>query len=44
MLKVGIIMQEKGDKNNAKAVYQRVVSQYPNTAIAKQAEKRLAGL
>ena len=44
MLKVGIIMQEKGDKDKAKAVYQRVVSQYANTDIAKQAEKRLAGL
>ena len=31
-------MQDKGDNAKAKAVYQQVVKQYPNTEAAKQAQ------
>ncbi len=42
MYKVGVIMQDKGQAAKAKAVYQQVVSkQYPTSAAAKQAQKRL---
>jgi TolA-binding protein len=37
-------MQDKGDTAKAKAVYQQVVSKYPGTDGAKQAQKRLSGL
>ncbi len=37
-------MQEKGQKDNAKAIYQQVVKQYPNSAGAKLAQKQLAAL
>lgn len=42
--KIGLIMQEKGQKDNAKAIYQQVVKQYPNSAGAKLAQKQLAAL
>ena len=42
--KVGLIMQEKGDKAKAKAIYQQVVAKYPGSSGAKLAEKKLAGL
>jgi len=42
MYKVGVIMQEKGDSDKAKAVFQQVVKLYPNTESAKLAQKRLA--
>ncbi|MGL9734374.1 MAG: tetratricopeptide repeat protein, partial [Symbiopectobacterium sp.] len=29
LLKVGVIMQEKGQTDKAKAVYQQVIKQYP---------------
>jgi TolA-binding protein len=41
MFKVGVIMQDKGDTAKAKAVYQQVIKQFPNTDGAKQAQKRL---
>ncbi len=41
MFKVGVIMQDKGDTAKAKAVYQQVISKYPGTDGAKQAQKRL---
>ena len=41
MFKVGVIMQDKGDTAKAKAVYQQVVSKFPGTEGAKQAQKRL---
>ena len=37
--KVGLIMQEKGDKAKAKAIYQQVVAKYPGSSGAKLAEK-----
>ena len=40
MFKVGVIMH-KGDTAKAKAVYQQVISKYPGTDGAKQAQKRL---
>ncbi len=39
MFKVGVIMQDKGDTAKAKAVYQQVISKYPGTDGAKQAQK-----
>lgn len=39
MYKVGIIMQEKGQADKAKAVFQQVIKQYPTSAAAKQAKK-----
>ncbi len=39
MYKVGIIMQEKGQADKAKAVFQQVIKQYPTSAAAKQGEK-----
>ncbi|MFN7050447.1 tetratricopeptide repeat protein, partial [Proteus mirabilis] len=42
--KIGIIMQEKGQKYNAKAIYQQVVKQYPNSDGAKISQKNLAEL
>lgn len=44
MFKVGVIMQDKGDTAKAKAVYQQVVSKFPGTDGAKQAQKRLNAL
>ncbi|GAB7199162.1 hypothetical protein DZS_26380 [Dickeya ananatis] len=44
MFKVGLIMQEKGQTDKAKAVYQQVIKNYPNTDGAKQAQKRLDSL
>ncbi|CAK8736533.1 Cell division coordinator CpoB [Sodalis praecaptivus] len=44
LLKVGVIMQEKGQKDKARAVYQQVGKLYPSAEAAKQAQKRLAGL
>ena len=44
MYKVGVIMQDKGDSAKAKAVYQQVISKYPNTDGAKQAQKRLSAM
>ncbi|CQR23451.1 tol-pal system protein YbgF [Yersinia enterocolitica] len=44
MFKVGVIMQDKGQSDKAKAVYQQVIKQYPNTDAAKQAQKRLSAL
>ncbi|EJP4075604.1 tetratricopeptide repeat protein, partial [Escherichia coli] len=44
MYKVGLIMQDKGDSAKAKAVYQQVISKYPNTEGAKQAQKRLSAM
>ena len=41
MFKVGVIMQDKGDTAKAKAVYQQVVTKFPGTEGAKQAQKRL---
>ncbi|MGE9665835.1 tol-pal system protein YbgF, partial [Escherichia coli] len=41
MYKVGVIMQDKGDTAKAKAVYQQVITKYPGTDGAKQAQKRL---
>ncbi len=40
MFKVGVIMQDKVTPQ-AKAVYQQVISKYPGTDGAKQAQKRL---
>jgi len=39
-----VIMQEKNDTAKAKAVFQQVIKQFPNSDSAKQAQKRLAGL
>ncbi|PVF11304.1 cell division protein CpoB, partial [Yersinia pestis] len=36
--------QDKGQSDKAKAVYQQVIKQYPNTDAAKQAQKRLSAL
>ncbi|MEX0635057.1 tetratricopeptide repeat protein [Serratia ureilytica] len=36
---MGIIMQEKGQADKAKAVFQQVIKQYPTSAAAKQGEK-----
>lgn len=44
MYKVGVIMQDKGDAAKAKAVYQQVISKYPGTEGAKQAQKRLGAM
>ncbi|MDR6282149.1 tol-pal system protein YbgF [Klebsiella variicola] len=44
MFKVGVIMQDKGDTAKAKAVYQQVISKFPGTDGAKQAQKRLNAL
>ncbi|MEQ4530831.1 MAG: tol-pal system protein YbgF, partial [Mixta sp.] len=44
LYKIGVIMQDKGDTAKAKAVYQQVIKQYPNTEAAKQAQKRAASL
>lgn len=44
MYKVGVIMQDKGDKEKAKAVYQQVITKYPGTDGAKQAQKRLGAM
>ena len=44
MFKVGVIMQDKGDTAKAKAVFQQVVSKYPGTEGAKQAQKRLGSM
>ncbi|MBE9460247.1 tetratricopeptide repeat protein, partial [Enterobacter hormaechei] len=43
MYKVGIIMQEKGQADKAKAVFQQVIKQYPTSAAAKQAKSRVGG-
>ncbi|WP_411572023.1 tetratricopeptide repeat protein [Xenorhabdus nematophila] len=37
-------MQEKGQKDKAKAVYQQVVKQYPGSNAAKMAEKKISGM
>ena len=37
-------MQDKGQKDKAKAVYQQVLKQYPNSAGSKLAEKKLSTL
>ncbi|MXG37189.1 tetratricopeptide repeat protein, partial [Escherichia coli] len=44
MYKVGVIMQDKGDTAKAKAVYQQVVTKFPGTEGAKQAQKRLSSM
>jgi tol-pal system protein YbgF len=44
MFKVGVIMQDKGDTAKAKAVYQQVVTKFPGTEGAKQAQKRLSSM
>ena len=44
LYKVGVIMQEKNDTAKAKAVYQQVIKQFPNSESAKQAQKRLAAM
>lgn len=44
MYKVGVIMQEKGQADKAKAVYQQVIKSYPTSDAAKQAKKREASL
>lgn len=44
LFKVGVIMQEKGDKAKAKAVYQQVIKLYPDSEAAKTAQKRSAAL
>lgn len=41
LLKVGVIMQEKGQKDKARAVYQQVGKLYPSAEAAKQAQNGL---
>ncbi|AKC59909.1 tol-pal system protein YbgF [Blochmannia endosymbiont of Polyrhachis (Hedomyrma) turneri] len=41
LLKVGIIMQENGDNDNAKFIYKQINYLYPNSDAAKQIHKRL---
>lgn len=41
MYKVGIILQEKGQFDKAKAIYQQISKLFPASRTAKQAEKRL---
>ncbi|MCE1658678.1 tetratricopeptide repeat protein, partial [Enterobacter hormaechei] len=44
LYKVGLIMQDKGQKDKARSVYQQVMKQYPGSNAAKLAEKKLSTL
>lgn len=44
LLKIGMVMEAKKQPDNAKKVYQQVISVYPNTATANQAKQRLNAL
>jgi TolA-binding protein len=44
MVKLGTILLAYGDNVNAKKLFQAVISQYPNTPGAAQAETRLQGI
>ena len=45
LYKVGVILLDKGDKKNAKAVFQQVINKYAKDKNAvEQANKKLASL
>ncbi|UAJ65611.1 tol-pal system protein YbgF [Candidatus Schneideria nysicola] len=44
LLKVGILIQEKGQKDQAKTIYKKIMQFYPNTDSAKKARLQLSQL